>query len=151
MITATFSSVSDALSLSCQCGTLPNTGVDLRRPERVDSLLNLWSPPVPSFFSLLSGADEESRGGLRFEGRAICRRAEEWKHTFPWNLHVSILCDVMAALGSLLELGNDGVANAVGQLTTRAKNRRQVDTFDCSRRERALFAAPNVHWSDDVD
>ena len=26
MITTTFSSVSDALSLSCQCGTLPNTG-----------------------------------------------------------------------------------------------------------------------------
>ena len=64
MITTTFSSVSNALSLSCQCGTLPNTGVDLRRSERVDSFLNLWSPPIPSFFPFLSGADEESRGGF---------------------------------------------------------------------------------------
>jgi hypothetical protein len=64
MITTTFSSVSDALSLSCQCGTLPNTGVDFRRSERVDSFLNFWSPPVLAFFSLFPGADEESHGGL---------------------------------------------------------------------------------------
>ena len=62
VIATTLSSVSDALSLSCQCGTLPDTGVDLRWSERVDSFLNLWSPPIPSFFPLLSSADVESRG-----------------------------------------------------------------------------------------
>ncbi len=64
VITTTFSGVSDALSLSCQRGTLPNTGVDLRWSERVDSFLNLWSPPIPSFFPFLPGADEESHGGV---------------------------------------------------------------------------------------
>ena len=62
VIATTFSSVGDALPLSCQCGTLPDTGVDLGWSERVDSFLNLWSPPIPSFFPFLPGADEESRG-----------------------------------------------------------------------------------------
>ena len=64
VIATTLSSVSNALPLPCQCGTLPNTGVDLRWSERVDSFLNLWSPPVPAFFSLFPGADEESHGGV---------------------------------------------------------------------------------------
>ena len=62
VIATTFSSVGDALPLSCQCGTLPDTGVDLRWSEREDSFLNLWSPPIPSFFPLLSSTDVESHG-----------------------------------------------------------------------------------------
>ncbi len=62
VIATTLSSVSNALPLPCQCGTLPNTGVNLRWPEREDSLLHLWSPPIPSFFPLFSSTDVESHG-----------------------------------------------------------------------------------------
>ncbi len=68
VIATTLSSVSDALSLSRQCGTLPNTGVDLRRSERVDSFLNFWHPPVRAFSTRSSIAVVEGCASLANRG-----------------------------------------------------------------------------------